>query len=65
MRLFSLGMIGLQLYHSPISLKQVYEKNQKYGIIVNINTYKLNELIANISDAYLKSKLATILSFNP
>jgi hypothetical protein len=45
MQLFSLGLIGLQLYHTSIKVKDIYIRYHKYGSIIGVNMQKLNELI--------------------
>jgi hypothetical protein len=63
--LFSLGVVGLQLVHPNINIRTIYERNHKYGSIVNLNMKALNEHISNVSDPYLRAKIASLTSFHP
>lgn len=37
-QLFALGIIGLQLYHTGLNVKEIYMRFHKYGSISNVNT---------------------------
>jgi hypothetical protein len=47
-----------------INVKEIYQRYHKYGSIISINTQKLNELLINVSDNYLRAKIATLTNFN-
>lgn len=60
--LFSLGIIGLQLYNPSNNIKDIYVRHHKYGKIEGIDYQKLNFMLNRVADHQLRTKLGMLIS---